>query len=235
MVNKNWFIPPYHSRGVTRVYLLKVHKDEFFRITHGEIKHFEVDLTPEHQRKVQGMGHPLLIRKLNILLGLTGRKPLGFNEYDIPDQIWLHRIARIIDPTSLTEFFEVPVRQEPFPTRHSEPISCIYHGRLTAAKMFLSHQSIKSSRRFWEALHAVSTAYRALVNKELAIEGLQKSLQEQMSERVDMGNTLDDLISKAALTYSAILNPALKPEAVIAGSASITQEMRNDLTRHSQM
>jgi len=235
MVAKNWFIPPYLSRGVTRVYLLQVHRDQVFRVTHSEIKHFEVDLTPEHQRKVQGVGHALLLRKLNILLQLNRRKPLGFTEHDLPDQSWLHRVARYVDPTSLTEFFEVPVREEPYPNTQSSPICHIYHGRQTAAKWFLRHQNVKTNRRFWEALYSVSALYRTLMNKDLTIETLQKTLQEQVEERAEMGSTLDDLISKASLTYSAILNPALKPDAVIGGSADITPDMRAELVRHAKM
>lgn len=235
LVSKVWFIPPYQSRGVTREYLLKVHKDQVYRITHSELKHFEVDLTPEHHRKAQGMGHAVLIRKLNILLGLTNRKPLGFSEHDIPDQNWLHRIARQIDPTSITEFFEVPIRIEPMVTQQSHPIACIYHGRLAAAKWFMRHQQVNSNRRFWESLHAVSNLYRALLNKDLAIECLQKELQDQQQERNTMAHNLDDLISKSSLTYTAILNPALKPDAVIGGSDDVTPAMRQELLRNSKL
>ena len=235
MVVMEWYLPPYQSRGVTRDYLLKVHRNRVFRISHPEIKRFEVDLTPEHQKKVQGMGHSILIRKLNLLLQLTGRNPLGFDEYDMPDQTWLHRVARVIDPTSLTEFFQVAVRPEAPPTSHSMAISCIHHGRVEAAKWFMRHQIVKSNKRFWDALHTVSTQYRALLNKDLSIEALQRDLRDQQAERAIMGNTLDDLISKASLTYAAILNPALKPEAVIAGSGDVTAEMRAELIRYSKL
>jgi hypothetical protein len=235
MVHKNWFIPPYASRGVTRDYLLKVHNNLVFRTTHGEIKHFEVDLTPEHQRKVQGMGHPVLLRKLNILLYLTGRKQLGFTEHDLPDQGWLHRMARMIDPTSLTEFFDTPVHSEPNPNTDSLNISLIYHGRLAAARWFMRHPTIKSNRRFWESLHTIGTLFRAYLNKGLAIETLERELAAQQREKADMANSLDDLISKAALTYSAILNPGLKPDAVIAGSDDITGDMRTELLRNSKL
>jgi len=235
MVHKNWFIPPYASRGVTRDYLLKVHNNKVFRITYGEIKHFEVDLTPEHQRKVQGMGHAVLLRKLNILLQLTGRNQLGFTEHDLPDQGWLHRMARIIDPTSLTEFFDTPVHPEPAPTSGSLNISLIYHGRLAAARWFMRHPNIKSNRRFWDSLHTIGNLFRAYLNKSLAIETLERELAAQQREKVDMANNLDDLISKAALTYSAILNPGLKPDAVIGGSGDITGDMRSELQRNAKL
>lgn len=235
MVVSDWYLPPFQSRGVTRDYLLQVHRNRVYRISHLDIKRFEVELTPEHQKKVQGVSHSLLIRKLNILLQLTGRRPLGFNEYDMPDQTWLHRVARVIDPTSLTEFFQTPVRPEEPAGPQSLAIVCIHHGRIEAAKWFMRHQSVKSNRRYWESLHAVSTQYRALINKDLSIEALQRDLQEQREERSMMGNNLDDLISKAALSYAAILNPALKPDAVIAGSGDVTAQMRSELIRYSKL
>jgi hypothetical protein len=235
MVDKDWFVPPYFSRGVTRDYLLKVHKNRVFRIGHSELKHFEVDLTPAHQRKVQGMGHSVLVRKLNALLSLTSRKPLGFTEHDVPDQTWLHRVARVIDPTSLTEFFEIAVRKEPQPNSDSIDISLIYHGRMAAAKWFMRHNTVKSNRRFWEALTNISGMFRGFLNKSLTIETLEKELAEQLQEKQVLANNLDDLISKAALTYCAILNPTLKPEAVIGGTADITAEMRSELHRTSRL
>ena len=235
MVEKDWFLPPYSSRGVTREYLLKVHKNRVFRIGHSELKHFEVDLTPAHLRKVQGMGHAVLVRKLNALLSLTGRKPLGFTEHDVPDQTWLHRVARVIDPTSLTEFFEIAVRKEPQPTNDSADISLIYHGRMAAAKWFMRHNAVKSNRRFWDALTNIAGHFRGFLNKSLAIETLEKELAEQQLEKQALANNLDDLISKASLTYCAILNPTLKPEAVIGGGADITAEMRAELHRTSQL
>jgi hypothetical protein len=235
MVNKQWFVPPYFSRGVTRDYLLKVYHNRVYRITHGEIKHFEVDLTPEHQRKVQGMGHAVLVRKLNILLQLTGRNQLGFTEHDLPDQGWLQRIARMIDPTSLTEFFDTPVHSEPTPTSSSLAISLIYHGRLAAARYFMRHPSIKSNRRFWESLHTIGNLFRGYLNKALAIETLERELTAQQREKMEMANNLDDLISKASLTYSAILNPNLKPDAVIGGSGDVTGDMRNELQLNAKL
>lgn len=235
VINEDWFLPPFHSRGVTRDYLLKVHRNRAFRITHIDIKRFEVELTPEHQKKVQGMGHAVLIRKLNILLEFNNQKTLGFSEYDMPDQAWLHRVARVIDPTSLTEFFQVPVRLEAPAGPQSSSISCIHHGRLEAAKWFMRHENVKSNRRYWESLSAISTQYRALLNKDFAIEALQRDLRDQQQERSMMGNNLDDLISKSALTYSAILNPALKPDSVIAGSGDVTAEMRAELLRYAKL
>lgn len=235
MVSETWYIPPYQSRGVTREYLLKVRRNQVYRVSTSDIKHFEVALRPEHHRKAQGMGHAVLIRKLNILLEMTHRNPLGFSEQEIPDQNWLHRVARHIDPTSLTEFFEVAITKEPAPTASSPAVVCIYHGRLAAAKWFMQHQAVNSNKRFWDSLHAVSNLHRTLLNKDLAIECLQRELAEHQRERLAMANNLEDQVSKASLTYTAILNPALKPDAVIGGSGEVSPQMRQDLLRNARL
>lgn len=47
MVDYTWVIAPYGSRGIHRDYLVAVHLGQVFRITHHDLKHFELDLTPE--------------------------------------------------------------------------------------------------------------------------------------------------------------------------------------------
>jgi hypothetical protein len=144
-------------------------------------------------------------------------------------------VARIIDPTSLTEFFEIPVRKEPQPTNDSLDISLVYHGRMAAAKWFMRHNSVKNNRRFWDTLTNIAGLFRGFLNKSLAIETLERELAEQQQEKQALANNLEDQISKASLTYCAILNPNLKPDAVIGGTADITAEMRSELHRTSQL
>ena len=103
-----WFIPPSNSKGVTREYLLQVRRDQVYRVSRVAVKQFEVNLTADMQRRASNINNSVLIRKLNYLLSTTGRKELGFTEFDVPDQTWLYRIARYIDVSSITEFFESP-------------------------------------------------------------------------------------------------------------------------------
>lgn len=235
MVAKTYFLPPFASRGVTREYILKVNSDQVFRVTTNELRHFEVDLTSEMQRKVLGLTNAILVRKLNHLLRLRGQNPLGFTEYDVPEQAWLHRVARFIDQTSLTEFFEAPVVAEPPVHNGSHSISLIYHGRLSASKWFLRHPAIKSNRRFWDTLRSISDTYKAFISLDISIEILQRELEENQRKRTMVSHSLEDMITKASLTYTAIEYPDLKPEDVIGGSANITPHMRQQLSRNSKL
>ena len=82
-----YFLPPLHSRGITREYLLNVHKCQAYRVEHMVLKQFEVNLTVKMSKKVGVINSGLLVRKLNLLLKSRGDNELGFDEYDPPDQV----------------------------------------------------------------------------------------------------------------------------------------------------
>ena len=84
---QDYFLPPLHSRGITRDYLLNVHKCQVYRVGHTILKQFEVNLTVKMSKKVGVINSGLLVRKLNILLSSRGDNELGFDEYDPPDQV----------------------------------------------------------------------------------------------------------------------------------------------------
>ena len=84
---QNYYLPPLHSRGITRDYLLSVHKCQVYRVGHTTLKQFEVDLTVKMSKKVGVINSGLLVRKLNILLSSRDDNELGFDEYDPPDQV----------------------------------------------------------------------------------------------------------------------------------------------------
>ena len=52
-----------------------------------EFKHFEVDLTQKMTKQVGVVNNAILVRKLNVLLKMTNRNPLGFEEFDPPEQV----------------------------------------------------------------------------------------------------------------------------------------------------
>lgn len=82
-----YYLPPYASRGITREYLIKVHKGLVFRVTHSELRHFEVDLTPAQVKKYGVVNNGLLVKKLNILQESREEPNLGFTHCEPPDQV----------------------------------------------------------------------------------------------------------------------------------------------------
>ena len=87
MVSELHFLPPLHSRGITREYLLDVHRNQVYKVELQTLKHFEVNLNQRQTKKVGVINSPLLVRKLNLLLKSRKENDLGFDEYDPPDQV----------------------------------------------------------------------------------------------------------------------------------------------------
>ena len=88
-IAENLCLPPFHSRGITREWLLGVRKGNYFSVDHITLKRFEVDLTPKMTKKAGVVNSGLLVRKLNILLRSRGENELGFDEFDPTDQVVL--------------------------------------------------------------------------------------------------------------------------------------------------
>src|SRR3990167_884914 len=235
MVGAQYFIPPYSSKGVTRDYLLKVHRNQVFRATKQEIRHFEVDLTPKQQRRHSTINNAILIRKLNTLLQATNRRPLGFDELEVPDQGWLFRIARFIDPCSLTEFFEAPVRAEPPLSASSTALSKIHHGRMAAAEWMFSSPAMKQNKKLWESLKLISETYRNMVNHRVNVEILENEYQLTREKHAMLQGNLEDLVGKAALTFSACINSSIRPDMVLSGAEGLTPQLREFLMRNAMM
>ena len=93
MLSLLYYLPLYHSKGMTREYLLNVNKDKVFRVPIMEFRHFEVDLVPKMTKQVGVVNNAILVRKLNILLKESGRNPLGFEEYDPPEQVSVYLLG----------------------------------------------------------------------------------------------------------------------------------------------
>jgi len=234
-VAETWFIPPSDSKGVTREYLLQVRRDQVYRVSTMQIKQFEVELTAEMQRRASNINNSVLIKKLNYLLSTTGRKQLGFTEFDVPDQAWLYRIARYIDASSITEFFERPAKPEPALTTASSVLSKIYHGRMSASIWLFRNSAVKQNRKLWEALKLISETYRASINNQMSLHILEHEITQIREKQVSLQTSLDDMVSKASLTYTAIEEPGLRPEDVLAGGNSVSPALREILIRNARL
>lgn len=87
LVGHVYFLPPYTSRGVTREYLLAVRRGNVFRVESLALRHFEVELTAAMTKRIGVANNGLLVRKMNGLLEERNQPPLGFEEFDPPDQV----------------------------------------------------------------------------------------------------------------------------------------------------
>ena len=236
-----WFIPPFDSRGMTREYLLAVYHGQAYRVTHSEIRHFEVDLEAKMIKRIGILNNGLLVRKLNKLLEAKGERPLGFKEEEPPEQVafsykdWLYRMARVIDPTNLMEFFEAPVAREPNLTNQSHNISRVYFGRIKASQYFFRKPETRGNRKFWDSLRTISDCHRAYLSQILAVEVLKNDLREAEKKTAEVARNLDDLISKSAFTYTMLHNPTAAPDIILKGMDSSSSDIRKEVTMNCKM
>jgi len=226
MVSSIWCVPPYSSKGVTRVYLLAVHNSRVFRVNANELKRFEVDITKDTQKKIGTINNALLVKKLNILLAERNQPGLGFDEFEIPESTWLYRVARYIDQTNLLEIFERPVRPEPPLSNHSKACSRIYYGRVHASTHLFRNQRVRENKKLWENFKLVSDTYRTLLSYKINVEVLQHEIDEANRKVLQYQVALDDLVTKSAFTYTSIEHPNIRPEFIIAGGEQFTPEMK---------
>jgi hypothetical protein len=230
MLSLTYFMPPVIARGVTRDYLLKVHRGQVFRVPLLELRQFEVNLTPEMNKRVGLLNNCFLARKVNVLLRSREQPELGFDEYDPPDEVWLYKIVRYLDPTNILGFFEAPVRKEdPFVKGQSNVIQGVHHGRIIASQYFFRLESVKKDRKMWENLKNLATNYRAYLSLMMLVDKMNYELNIANNKCNEFLRQMDDQISTIAFTYSMMETPALRSEMIISGSQELTQEMRRDI------
>ena len=235
MLGLKYLMPPLHSRGINRDYLVKVYKEEVYRVLLMELKHFEVDLSPSMSKRVGILNNCLLVRKVNFLLRSLGRPELGFDEYDPPEEVlfahqnWLYRITRFLDQTNVLEFFETPVSQEPEPCSTSSAIQLVHWGRLKASKYFFRIADVRTDRKLWESFKALATSYRAFQCQRICVDKMKHDLDQATKRTFDLGRSLDDQISRIAFTYTTIENPKVRPEMIINGHLDVTDEVREKI------
>lgn len=77
--------------------------------------------------------------------------------------------------------------------------------------------------------------YRGVVSNKTNLRLLEEEIRQTRQKIAAAESSIEDLVSKAAFTYSAAENPAIRPELVITGSAEITEKMREDLHNNARL
>ena len=143
-------------------------------------------------------------------------------------------MARFFDQTNIMEFFESPVREEPFPLSSAHMILKVHSGRLKASKYFFRLPEARKDRKLWESLKTISTTYRNYLCQKLIVEKLKKELEIAVMKTAEIGRNLDDLISQASMSYTSIENPQIRPDMVI-NSSGLSQENRDQVALNCKL
>ena len=234
------FLPPLTTKGITREYLVKVHRNEVYTIPVYELKHFEVELTLEMMKRAGMPNNSLLVRKIDGLLHSESKPALGFDAYEPPDEVnncdqnWLYRVARYVDKKNMLQFFERPVEQGKPSDAGDNPVHRTHYGRLKASKFFHRLPAALRDRKLWSHLHAINATYKGYLCQKLIIEKLEFDLDSAGQKKTDLERTLDNLISQAACTYTTIEQPGVRAESIIHGE-NVSQSVRNAVMLNSRL
>lgn len=110
-----WFLPQKESRGVTRAYLVQVHRGQVFRVQRQAILEYECRLLPAELRKSAFYSVALLYDRLEAHLVELGYQPLGFSLTTLPEEEWFSRVLRYVDSHNVLEGFQGRVHGSPVP------------------------------------------------------------------------------------------------------------------------
>lgn len=114
-------------------------------------------------------------------------------------------------------------------------ISKVYYGRLKASAYFFRLKEARSNRKLWDSVKSISDTHRNLISQNLAVESLKRELKSAEDKVSEIGNNLDDQISKCAFSYTRIENPAIRPEMIINGADNVTKEIRESTMMNCRM
>ena len=114
-------------------------------------------------------------------------------------------------------------------------ISKIFFGRIKASTYFFRMKEAKSNRKLWDTVRLMSDNYRSYLSQKLAVDVLKRELLHAEQKVQDIGNSLDDQISKCAFTYTSMENPKIRPEMIINGSDTVTKDIRESILLNCKM
>lgn len=106
----DYFLPQKESRAVSRTYLSRVHQNQVYRIERVALLQFEAILQEDELARAANQNVTILIERADSLLRQLGQRELGFLPGTYPDEGWLYRIIRFIDPSNLLCIFRRAVR-----------------------------------------------------------------------------------------------------------------------------
>ena len=143
--------------------------------------------------------------------------------------MWLFRVARFIDLSNLSEFFEKPILQEPPLSATASHISHIYFGRKNASKYFFEPAGTKGNRKLWDSLRSVSDYHRMLQGHQLTVEVLRQAYLDAQAKADDYNHSLSDLISTTALSYITLKHPEVSSDTILKGAKDNHPEVQQEL------
>ena len=221
-----WLIPPIHSKGVCRGWLIQVWNGTVYRVSNREFKLFEAEISGNHMKR-NGFTNLLhLMLRINQLLVSRQQPVLGFNDFCVPDEKWLAKIARFVDRTNVLEFFQMPVDQITVLRPAMSVVDRIHYCRDFAHRQLLVRTGHMQRPGIYGALLAVSEWHRKGLAKQIEADECRIKAQEAEREHQVAVSTLRDHIIKASCAIYSLENPAFRSEALVNNGEGMNEQDR---------
>ena len=226
---EEWLIPPIHSKGVSRAWLLQVWNGGVFRVGLRDYKTFEADLTPTHFKRNGFTNLIHLMLRINQLLESRQQLGLGFHQFCVPDEKWLGKVARYVDRGNVLEFFTNTV--EPITgIRNIMPVvDKIHFCREYAHRQLLMQTGHMQKPGVFSAVLNVSEWHRKCLAKRIEEDETRLKHEEVVREVQTASATLRDSLIKAATSIYALENPLFRPDSLLNGGEGMNEEDRQRL------
>lgn len=232
MLAEQYLLPSIDSKGVSRSYLLQVHRDQVFRVGLVEYKMFEANLIPSHFKRNGLTSLGVLVNKINRILATRRRNELGFPQHCIPEEDWLIKIARCIDPHNLMEFFVRDI--EPLVQLPNNPTNMdrIHVARTILHRQALINPGLMRNNLVYDSLLKVSELRRKQDAAEVELAEITARERRVRTEFSTHQAAVRDGIVKASTLIYSIENPAFRPERLLGAGDPIGGD---DLVRLQQI
>lgn len=195
-LSEQWFLPSNEARGVTRVYLMQVHRHQVFRVPLLEMQHFMANLIPkDHMKKAPYINSLDVKIKVEGLLRELNMPPLGYPEGIVPEEEWLFQVARKLDQNNATAIFTKPVPNPVIQNNHSE---LMLRAKKNAERINILNPGYDRIPAFHALLVEVWNAHKRATNKHREVLKLQRELQLAMAKREEEEVTLNAALNQAA-------------------------------------
>lgn len=115
MASLNKLMPDYKSRVVSRRWLIGTEDLHYFSLNKVEVLQFEALLNFEDKVRNHDQSMAIVVEKVNEFLINQGRLPLGYENNCYPDEEYMYRLARFVDPSNVLRIFKKAIPNAPRP------------------------------------------------------------------------------------------------------------------------
>lgn len=196
-LSEDYFLPPNHARGVTRVYLVGVFTGRYYRVGLFDMQRFMAELTPQHMRKAPHINSNDVKAKVEVLLREHALPELGYPVGVIPEEGWLLQIARMLDQTNCTAIFTDAI---PNPTEPDILTTRMHTAKRNAERIELRARGLLSDPKVFHEIEAIWNSHKRLTNKRREVLALEAMLQEAINKQRQEEAHLEAYLNEAATT-----------------------------------